>query len=73
MRTTLRLDDDVVAEIDRLRRREGVGLSEAVNRLIREGLSHRPTPDRYVHEAKALGLRVDVTNIGEVLDLLEDE
>lgn len=73
MRTTLRLDDDVMAEVDRLRRREGLGLSEAVNRLIREGLS-RPRPTgSYVHEARPLGLRVDVANVAEVIDLLEDE
>ena len=68
MRTTLQLDDDVAAEVARLRRREGMGLSEAVNRLIREGLARPHDTTRYVHETRPLGLRVDVTNVGEVLD-----
>ncbi|MEX1164566.1 MAG: CopG family transcriptional regulator [Nitriliruptor sp.] len=73
MRTTLKLDDDVAAEVERLRRHEGLGLSEAVNRLIREGLSRPKRTQAYVHEARPIGLRVDVTNVAEVLDLLEDE
>ena len=68
MRTTLRLDDDVAAEVERLRRRDGVGLSEAVNRLIRDGLSRPRATRRYVHEAREIGLRMDVSNIAEVLE-----
>ena len=37
MRTTVNLDDDVAAEAERLKRAEGIGLSEAVNRLARAG------------------------------------
>lgn len=73
MRTTVKLDDDVAAEIARLRQRERIGLSEAVNRLIREGLATPASTQGYVHESRDLGLRVDVSNIAEVLDLLEDE
>ncbi len=73
MRTTVTLDDDVVAEIDRVRRAEGIGVSEAVNRLLREGLA-RPRPSRpYRHRSVELGLKVDVSNVGDVLDLLDDE
>lgn len=73
MRTTLNLDDDVLAEVERLRREEGLGLSEAVNRLIRAGMqpTERPTP--YEHRSQSIGLKVDVSNIGEVLDLLDDD
>lgn len=67
------LDDDVAAEIARLRRREGIGASEAVNRLIRSGLAIPASTRGYVHESRDLGLRLDVTSIAEVLDLLEDE
>lgn len=42
MRTTFTLDDDVVSEVERLRREEGIGISEAVNRLIRLGMVTRP-------------------------------
>ena len=31
------------------------------------------TAVKYEHRTSALGLKVDVTNIGDVLDLLDDE
>lgn len=72
MRTTFTLDDDVAAEVERLRREHGYGPSEAVNRLIRQGLA-RPAPSTtYVHQTSPVGLKVDVTDIGQVLDLLDD-
>lgn len=72
MRTTFTLEPDVAAEVEAVRRREGLGISEAVNRLIREGLVSKKPTYRYVDRSTALGLKVDVTNIGEVLDLLDD-
>jgi len=72
MRTTFTLDDDVAAEVERLRRDEGLGISEAVNRLIRAGLA-APRPRRgYRHRSADLGLRVDVTDIAAVLELLDE-
>lgn len=72
MRTTFTLDDDVVAEVERLRREEGIGISEAVNRLIRQGLASPRPRRRYEHRSADVGLRVDVTDIGAVLDLLDE-
>lgn len=73
MRTTVTLDDDVVAEIERLRREQGLGLSEATNRLIRAGMAAPRSGTPYVHETRDLGLKVDVTDIGAVLDLLDED
>jgi Arc/MetJ family transcription regulator len=73
MRITVTLDDDVAAEIARLRRREGIGPSEAVNRLVREAMACRSSTGGYVHESRHLGLRVEGRNVAEVLALLEDE
>ncbi|MBA2338189.1 MAG: ribbon-helix-helix protein, CopG family [Acidimicrobiia bacterium] len=71
MRTTFTLDPDVAAELDRIRRAEGLGISEAVNRLIRRGLA-APSPRRvFTLRSAPIGLRVDVTDIGAVLDLLD--
>lgn len=71
MRTTITVADDVHAELERLRRTEGLGPSEALNLLARRGMAApRPRAD-YVHQPRALGIRVDVMNIGEVLDLLD--
>ena len=72
MRTTFKLDDDVAAEVERLRREEGLGLSEAVNRLIRRGLAAPRRPATYEHRSADLGLKVDVTDIGAVLDVLDE-
>lgn len=72
MRTTFTLDDDVAAEVERLRREEGIGISEAVNRLIRSALVAKPPRKRYVNESWPVGMKIDVANIGEVLDLLDD-
>lgn len=73
MRTTFTLDDDVAAAIDALRREEGIGPSEAVNRLVRRALAVRPEQNPYAHESVAMGARVDVNDIGAVLDLLDGE
>lgn len=73
MRTTITLDDDVAAAVERLRAAEGVGLSEAVNRMLRTSMVSRVVRTPYVHHTEPVGLKVDVTNVGEVLDLLDDE
>jgi len=73
MRTTLTLDDDVAAEVERLRREEGLGLSEAVNKLARLGMVHKPEPSPYMTPSWPLGLKVDITCIGEVLSMLDEE
>lgn len=71
MRTTLKLDDDVAAEVERLRREEGLGMSEAVNVLARAGMARSNRRRTYEHRTADVGLKVDVTNVAEVLDLLD--
>lgn len=73
MRTTITLDDDVAAEVER-RRAQGKGPSETINELVRLGLL-RSQGERvpFVQRTVALGLQVDVTNIGDVLELLDGE
>ena len=75
MRTTVVIDSDVAAEIERLRR-EGMGLSQALNLLARRGMTRGPEAEtrvKYKHRASRIGLKVDVTNIADVLDLLDDD
>lgn len=72
VRTTVTLDDDVEAAIERLRRERGLGLSEALNLLARRGLTIREHRSPFRQRRVDLGLRVDVTDIGDVLDLLDD-
>ena len=71
MRTTISLDDDVAAALERLRRQQGLGLSEAVNRLIRDGLGRPRSPARVELTAADLGLRIDVSNVADALDVGE--
>jgi hypothetical protein len=74
MRTTVVIDSDVAAEVDRLRR-GGLGLSEALNLLARRGMSAQPHADtaKYRHRTSKVGVKVDVTNVADVLDLLDDD
>jgi metal-responsive CopG/Arc/MetJ family transcriptional regulator len=72
VRTTVSLDDDVAAAVDRVRRERSVGLSEAVNDLIRAGLRARPEgPKRVRMRRHDLGLKVDVTNVAEAIEILD--
>ena len=71
MRTTIRLDPDVGAAIEQLRKRTNQGVSEAVNELIRRGLKAQVAKPSFVQRTHPLGLRIDVGNIAEALELLE--
>ncbi|HEY1841065.1 MAG TPA: CopG family transcriptional regulator [Mycobacterium sp.] len=75
MRTTVVIDSDVATEIERLRR-AGMGLSEALNLLARRGMAENSTSAntvRYQHRTSKIGLKVDLTNVAEVLDLIDDD
>jgi len=70
MRTTVTLDKDVVAAVRRLRKNEGLGLSEALNRLARAGLTVRRPARPFQQRAMKLGLQLDVTNVADALEVL---
>jgi metal-responsive CopG/Arc/MetJ family transcriptional regulator len=71
MRTTVSLDDDVAAAVDRLRRERHMGLSEAVNELIRDGLRAPRRRREFRQPTADMGLRIDVSNVAEALEVLE--
>ena len=71
MRTTVDLDDDTAKAVAALRRRGGMGLSEAVNHLIRQGLLPRPEARPFRQRTRHLGLRIDVSNVADALEALE--
>lgn len=73
MRTTIDLDPDVEAAVEALQREQGIGRSKAVNELARRGAMPKVEREPYRLKPVALGTRIDVSNIGEVLDLLDDE
>lgn len=68
MRTTVEFDADTAAAIEDVRRAEGLGVSEAVNTLIRRGLLARPT---FRQRTAPIGVCVDVSNVADALESLE--
>ena len=71
MRTTIRLDPEVAAAAERLRRKRHIGLGEAVNELARAGLAQKKMPTRFRQRTADVGLKVDVTDIASTLELLD--
>jgi hypothetical protein len=71
MRTTIQLDTDVQAALDELRKASDLGVSQAVNLLIRRGLAAPQERKPFIQRTERLGLRIDVRNVSEALELLE--
>jgi len=71
MRTTVTLDDDVAAAVRQLQGQRGIGVSAALNRLARAGLTVRRSGPPFRQRAVKLGLKVDVTNVAEAIELLD--
>ncbi len=71
MRTTITLSEDVTAAVEKLRRERGIGLSEAVNELVRSGLTVERSPRRFRQKTYDFGDGVDVSNIAEVIETLD--
>lgn len=71
MRTTVTLEDDVAAAVARLQSERGLGMSAAINHLVRTGLIAKEPPVPFRQRTSDMGARIDVTNVAEVLDLLE--
>ena len=71
MRTTVTLDDDVAIAVERLRRERAMGLSEAINALIRDRLRAPQRRKRFRQRSANLGLKIDVMNVAEALETLD--
>lgn len=71
MRTTITFEPDVAAALAQLRREGSSGVSEIVNDLIRAGLRKQERHRPFVQSTAELGLRLDVSNVGEALELLD--
>jgi metal-responsive CopG/Arc/MetJ family transcriptional regulator len=71
MRTTISLADDVAAGVDKLRQERELGLSEAVNDLIRAGLSAERSVHAFRQESHDLGAGVEFSNIGDAIETLD--
>jgi plasmid stability protein len=76
MRTTLTLDEDVAAALERRRRDQGHSLKEEVNDLLRVGLMHvdvraAEQPRFRVEPFDAGGLLIDIDDVSTALDAAE--
>ncbi|HEX4838414.1 MAG TPA: ribbon-helix-helix protein, CopG family [Solirubrobacteraceae bacterium] len=72
MRTTVTLADDVAAAVEKLRRERSIGLSEAINDLVRAGLiERRPASPCFRQKAHDLGHGIDFSNVAEVIETLD--
>jgi Ribbon-helix-helix protein, copG family len=79
MRTTLTVDDDVAAVLERLRKTREVSLKELINEALRRGLSEMTGPAKRRERLRTRvvslgGLRIpSIDNIGEALAVAEGE
>lgn len=79
MRTTLTLEKDVAAMLERLRKARGGKLKDLVNEALREGLKRSATPPKrrkdFRTESADLGTcRLgNVDNVAEILAVVEGE
>lgn len=72
MRTTINLDADVEAAVDRLRRDHGWGLSRAVNELARRGAGSGRADYAYRPVTYDLALTLDVADVAGALEILDE-
>jgi hypothetical protein len=79
VRTTLTIDDDVAAMLERLRRNRDTSLKDLINEVLRRGLrdmDSRPKPRKpFRTRSVDLGtpLLPNIDNIAEVLAIIEGE
>jgi len=71
MRTTLTLADDVAAAVEHLRRERSMGMSEAVNELVRAGLTKQEAAAPFRQKAHDLGRGIDFSNVAEAIETLD--
>jgi hypothetical protein len=66
------LADDVAAAVERLRRERSIGISEAVNELVRAGLAKREKPaPPFRQKSHDLGRGIDFDNIADAFETLD--
>ncbi|MCT9934761.1 ribbon-helix-helix domain-containing protein [Planotetraspora sp. A-T 1434] len=74
MRTTITLDDEVFARLERLRHERKLTLKDIVNEALRKGLDNFDTvePTRRFQTGSASVGRLRVTNVDNVAGVLDD-
>jgi hypothetical protein len=73
MRTTITLDDDVVALVEAERRRTGDSFRSTVNRLLRRGARRDTTAEPKPFPTFPGRPLLDITDVSAVIAALDDE
>ena len=78
MRTTVRLDDDLLRELREQARREGTSLARLINRVLREGIAAMRQPGKraspYRQKTSSMGKpKVNLDKAVALAASLEDE
>ncbi|MGL4743573.1 MAG: CopG family transcriptional regulator [Dermatophilaceae bacterium] len=71
MRTTVTFEPDTAAAVDAVRHERGVGMSAAVNELVRRGMATSEPPPTFIQRTSPGGARLDLTDIADTLDVLD--
>ena len=71
MRTTINLAEDVAAAVEQLRRERAIGVSEAVNELVRAGLARQQDAAPFRQVSHDFGRGIDVTNVADAIETLD--
>ena len=72
MRTTLRIDDDLLRELKSRAVSENLSVSKLLNRVIRQGLASKPTK-RVRYREKTFSLGAPLVNLDKALALAAAE
>lgn len=74
MRTTITLADDVAAAVEALRKRQGRGISEVVNDVLRRGLAQQSPAATFRQRSSDMGTpRLAIDDVAGLLDALEGD
>jgi hypothetical protein len=71
MRTTLTIDDDVAAALERLRRSEDKSLKELINQALRRGLAPPSAPPKKQKPLRTRSVSLGRCLIGDVVSISE--
>jgi hypothetical protein len=71
MRSIVEFDADTAKTVEEFRRERGLGVSEAMNELIRRAMVPHEQAGSFVQPTRQLGLRIDESKIAEALESLE--
>lgn len=75
MRTTVTLDDDVARIVEQARRERGIGLSAALNEVVRRGAAQKVEGQvRFVQSVSSLGEQlIPIDDVAGALEVAEGD